>query len=114
MTINLPNQRDMGVIAKTIASDANKLATLADDMQRTYFSKGFNGGGANEIVDSDFYVLTDPLAPDTEDNRTYIVDITAAQIADMVNFAQNMTTWLNNGAPLAAFWQTTLDQVRDI
>lgn len=114
MSINSQNKLDIGRLAKQIAADINKLNTFADDTQRTYFGKGFNSGGSDEIIDSDFYVLIDDQQPDTEDNRSYIVNITAAQVGDMVNFSQQLEAWLNNAAPLVAFWQTTIDQVRDV
>lgn len=74
------------------------LAKDLSDLNEFYFDNGLDSGGADPIIDDDVSES----------------DITAAEIADVVNFAGYLSTWLNNGVPFQADWSATLNKVRNV
>jgi hypothetical protein len=82
-----------------VQSNANKLAdeiATAIELQAVYFDRGYDSGGANELVDADLADLF----------------ITATQLASYVTMAQQIENFRDNAAVTSADYGSTLSQVR--
>lgn len=71
--------------AKGLAAQMAQLVDKARDLHAVYFDRGYNTGGANEIVDADIEVTGN----------------TASEIAGFVTMAEQMEKWVhgNHTAP---------------
>lgn len=81
-------QGKIGILAKA----ADELKNLYD----MYFDRGYNSGGANEIVDGDITAT----------------EITAADLGAAVTFIENLDKLLNNQDPANSDYDSTLNKVR--
>jgi hypothetical protein len=81
---------------KAIADALGKLANDLSDFNDVYFDRGYNGGGADPIVDGD---ITD-------------LGITASDIAGLSTIASQFDNFLNNAAVTAADYDTTISKLR--
>lgn len=78
---------------------ATSLAQLGDnlsDLESVYFDRGYNSGGADQIVDGDIVSL----------------DITATQLGALVTLAQQLSNFLGNASVTTADYDATLNVVR--
>ena len=94
----MSDKSDVGTIARILATDIKEARAKLDDLVTLYFDRGYNSGGSDPIVDGDLTA----------------VGITAVQLGDMINFGQQLATWLDNADPLNADWDSTLNKVRNV
>lgn len=94
----MANKSDFASMVVQFATEFRSLATKLEDMHELYFDAGMNSGGSDPITNEDIAV----------------VGITAAEVGDVMNFAEHLGTWLNGGDPFNADWSVTLNQVRNV
>lgn len=85
--------------AGQLRATATKLAQAineADDIVSIYFDRGYNSGGASQIVDND--VASENL--------------TAANIASFITAAQQLANYANNAAVSQGDYDSTINKVR--
>lgn len=85
--------RDLAGILSRVRRDCN-------DAYKAYFSRGFNSGGADPIIDSDLNT-----APS-------VLDVTAAEMADLVTFFDQLDKLFSNQAVTQGDYAATLAKVR--
>jgi hypothetical protein len=86
----LDTRREVGIImakidlankAKNLATVMAQLARDLDEVKAVYFDRGYNSGGANEMVDSDVEATGN----------------TAAEIGAIITLAEQFATWYPGG-----------------
>lgn len=82
--------------AQVMATSLAQLGDNLSDLESVYFDRGYNGGGADQIVDSDIISL----------------NITATQLALLVTLAQQLSNFLGNLAVTQADYDATLNAIR--
>lgn len=90
---------DKSRYASTIQNKANQIASLGVELQaiyETYFDRGYNGGGANELLDADIAAT----------------GLTAANVAAFIMLAENFGKLLNNQAVFQSDYGATVNKTR--
>jgi hypothetical protein len=90
---------DKSRYVSTIQNKTNQIAQLGADLQaifETYFDRGYNGGGADPIIDGDLAGL----------------GVTAADVAAFITLAENFGKFLNNQSPFVSDYQATVNRIR--
>lgn len=91
---------DKNTFVQKFQDSATKLAQVAnefDDLMSVYFDRGYNGGGADELVDGDISTG---------------LNITAADVAAGVTLAQQLANFLDNTAVVTGDYDSTLNKLR--
>lgn len=91
---------DKNTYVQRLQDTATKLAQVAnefEDLVSVYFDRGYNGGGADEIEDTDISAG---------------LGITAADVANGVTLAQQLANFLNNAAVTTGDYDLTLNKLR--
>lgn len=85
--------------AQAIMECCTSMAQAADNgvnAKDIFFDRGYNSGGAHEIVDSDIEAL----------------EITAAQLISGITLIENLDKFLTNQVPVQGDYDATLNQLR--
>jgi hypothetical protein len=88
---------DFVVAAQEVSTILAKLAPKMQALFEAYFDRGYNGGGADPLVDGDI-----PAE----------LEATAANVAAFITLAENVGIFLNNGAPFQSDYQSTVNKLR--
>ena len=90
-------QKDaFGAQAQNATTELADIATQCDDLVSTYFSRGYDGGGANPITDDDLAALS----------------IDAADLASFITLAQQIGNFLGNVTVVTGDYQSIVNVMR--
>ncbi len=81
---------------KNVSTQLALAANEIDDLIGIYFDRGYNSGGANEIVDAD---LTDQ-------------NVSAADVTAFITMAQQFNNFLDNASVTEGDYDATLNKLR--
>lgn len=79
-----------------LAQELDILGDLVVDLDKTYFTRGYNSGGGSEIVDGDLTSL----------------GITAADLSSGITLCQQLKNFFANAAVTQGDYQATLSKLR--
>lgn len=82
--------------AQVMATSLARLGDNLSDLESVYFDRGYNSGGANQIVDGDIVSL----------------NITATHLAALITLAQQLENFLGNLPVTQADYDATLNALR--
>lgn len=71
--------------------------SVCEAMIKVYYNRGYNTGGSDQITDEDIAAT----------------NITAAELANMVTFSEQLVNMLDNQAVTQSNYQATLDVLRN-
>ena len=81
---------------KSMADTLVSVKHTAEDLDSIYFDRGYNSGGADEIVDGDISTL----------------DVTAADVAAGITMVQQLKNFFENTAVTQGDYDNTLNKLR--
>lgn len=93
----MTKKTDFVVAAQEASTVLAKLAPKFQMLFEAYFDRGYNGGGANPLLEADI-----PAE----------LGVTAADVAAFITLAENVGKFLNNQAAFQSDYQSTLNKVR--
>lgn len=93
----MTKKADFIAAAQELSTVLAKAGPQFNYLFETFFDRGYNGGGADEIVDADV-----PAE----------LQITAADIGAFITLAENVGKFLNNQVAFQSDYQATLNRLR--
>lgn len=92
----MSEKTDTAVKVRDIADNLGQALKDARTMKNLFYDRGYNSGGADEIVDGD---ITS-------------VGITAAQLSNGITLCEQLIKWADNDTPAAAVYRDTINELR--
>ncbi len=92
----MSRKTDFGEEAQTNSTSLAQVISALNSLAEVYFDRGYNSGGADEIVDGDLEAL----------------GITAADLASTVTLAQQLENFAAGDAVSPADYNATLNKMR--
>lgn len=93
----MTKKQDFVAAAQELSTVLAKAGPQFQWLFETYFDRGYNGGGANPLVDNDIPVE---------------LGITAAEIAAFITLAENVGNFVENRAVFQSDYGATLNKLR--
>ncbi len=82
--------------AQDVCNSLGQALNDCDNLFQTFFDRGYNSGGGDQIIDADIASLK----------------ITAADLGSFINLAEQINKLMNNQATTQADWFTTVNKMR--